>query len=126
MALSNDTGLTEKSFNAFLLDMDPKVAVEQKLNVTAVAPTADKMVLTVAGPQNSNLANATKRAGRLYVARATTILNLSSAEYIPVDSISGASIGYDNGAVMLRLPRTNDDGEEMPFVKVILRAVDAK
>ncbi len=124
MALSNGLELTEKTFNAFLLDMDPTLGEQQKLYVKAIAPKAHKMVLTIEGPASSNLSNATKRAGRLYISRATTIATLATADYVALDQIPNASIGYEGGSVIVTLPRTNDNDEEMPFVKVELRAVE--
>lgn len=118
------TDSTEDVFNAFLLDMDPAVETTQKLYVTAVAPKANTMVLTVEGPEGCSLQSATQRAGRLYIKRATTLADLATAEAQPVDEIVGATIGYDEGAVLLTLPRKNSNGEDLAFASVTLEAVE--
>lgn len=114
---------TEETFNAFLLDMDPKLDVVQKLHVLSIVPDGEKMVLTVAGPEGCSLKNATARAGRLYVKRAATIEGLSSEESVPVDTIVGATMATDGDHLCVTLPR-QEDNIDLPFVQVTLEAID--
>ncbi len=105
----------EQGFNAFLLDMDPSLKVEQRLTVTGIVPKEDGAVtLTVRGPEGCNLRNAISRAGRICVTRAETL-----------DALSGA------GKELIKTPGFNSDGsatleltsdKPMPFMKVTLEA----
>lgn len=104
-----------QGFNAFLLDMDPSLKVEQRLTVTGIVPEEDGTVtLTVRGPEGCNLRNAISRAGRICVTRAETL-----------DALSGA------GKELISTPDFNSDGsatlvlkseKPMPFMKVTLEA----
>ena len=104
-----------QGFNAFLLDMDPSLKVEQRLTVTGIVPKEDGAVtLTVRGPEGCNLRNAISRAGRICVTRAETL-----------DALSGA------GKELIKTPGFNSDGsatleltsdKPMPFMKVTLEA----
>jgi hypothetical protein len=122
---ATDTGCatTEEAFNAFLLDMDPAANVTQKLTVTSVTPTVDEMVLTVTGPEGCSLKNALSRAGRLYIKRAATLGELSTAEALPMDVIDGASLAAHGADILVTLPRYNQ-GQETPFVQVMIDAVE--
>ncbi len=106
---------SEQGFNAFLLDMDPKLDVVQRLTVTGIVPKEDGSVtLTVRGPEGCNLRNAISRAGRICVTRAETLDKLSEA-----------------GKELIKTPDFNSDGsatlvltsdKPMPFMKVTLEA----
>lgn len=119
---------TEETFNAFLLDMDPKEKVEQKLSVASVVPDDDCLMLTVVGPDGCNLKDAISRAGRLYVKRAATIADFATATSVPVDTIEGAAIATDTcladgKGVCITLPRKEGE-KDMPFVQVTLEAAE--
>ena len=105
-------------FNAFLLDMDPKAQVAQRLQVTGIVPAADGSVtLTVRGPEGCVLKNALRRAGILRVTRAETLEGLATAAstVVPVDKLA-----FDDGSATMGLPPA-DDGAPLPFIKVTLQ-----
>lgn len=103
-------------FNAFLLDMDPKAQVEQRLQVTGIVPAADGSVtLTVRGPEGCVLKNALRRAGILHVTRAETLEGLATAASEP---ISVGELAFDGNAATLTL---GGDGAPKPFMKVTLQ-----
>ena len=105
-------------FNAFLLDMDPKAQVEQRLQVTGIVPAADGSVtLTVRGPEGCVLKNALNSAGILHVTRAETLDGLPTAAstVVPVDKLA-----FDGGSATMVLPPA-DDGAPLPFIKVTLQ-----
>ena len=105
-------------FNAFLLDMDPKAQVAQRLQVTGIVPAADGSVtLTVRGPEGCVLKNALRRAGILRVTRAETLEGLATAAstVVPVDKLA-----FDDGSATMVLPPA-DDGAPLPFIKVTLQ-----
>lgn len=110
-------GLTDYAYNAFLLDMDPALGVEQRLTVTGIVPERDNVTLTVRGPEGSSLRRATAadRVGRICVSRAETLDALADA---PIERIDGLAFDGEGNAVIV-LPR----GEtETPFFKVTLQA----
>lgn len=103
-------------FNAFLLDMDPKAQVAQRLQVTGIVPAADGSVtLTVRGPEGCVLKNALRRAGILHVTRAETLEGLATAAstVVPVDKLT-----FGGNAATLTL---GGDGAPLPFIKVTLQ-----
>lgn len=105
-------------FNAFLLDMDPKAQVAQRLQVTGIVPAADGSVtLTVRGPEGCVLKNALRRAGILHVTRAETLDGLPTAAptVVPVDKLA-----FDGGSATMVLPPAGD-GAPLPFIKVTLQ-----
>lgn len=105
-------------FNAFLLDMDPKAQVEQRLQVTGIVPAADGSVtLTVRGPEGCVLKNALNSAGILHVTRAETLDGLPTAAstVVPVDKLA-----FDGGSATMVLPPA-EDGAPLPFIKVTLQ-----
>ena len=103
-------------FNAFLLDMDPKAQVAQRLQVTGIVPAADGSVtLTVRGPEGCVLKNALRRAGILHVTRAETLEGLATAASEP---ISVGELAFDGNAATLTL---GGDGAPKPFMKVTLQ-----
>lgn len=105
-------------FNAFLLDMDPKAQVEQRLQVTGIVPAADGSVtLTVRGPEGCVLKNALNSAGILHVTRAETLDGLPTAAptVVPVDKLA-----FDGGSATMVLPPAGD-GAPLPFIKVTLQ-----
>lgn len=103
-------------FNAFLLDMDPKAQVEQRLQVTGIVPAADGSVtLTVRAPEGCVLKNALSRAGILHVTRAETLEGLATADPEP---ISVSELTFDGNAATLVL---GGDGAPKPFMKVTLQ-----
>lgn len=105
-------------FNAFLLDMDPKAQVAQRLQVTGIVPAADGSVtLTVRGPEGCVLKNALRRAGILHVTRAETLDGLPTAAptVVPVDKLT-----FGGGSATMVLPPA-DDGAPKPFMKVTLQ-----
>lgn len=105
-------------FNAFLLDMDPKAQVAQRLQVTGIVPAADGSVtLTVRGPEGCVLKNALRRAGILHVTRAETLDGLPTAAptVVPVDKLT-----FGGGSATMVLPPA-DDGAPLPFIKVTLQ-----
>ncbi len=105
-------------FNAFLLDMDPKAQVAQRLQVTGIVPAADGSVtLTVRGPEGCVLKNALRRAGILHVTRAETLEGLATAASEP---ISVGELAFDDGSATMVLPPA-DDGAPLPFIKVTLQ-----
>ena len=119
MAAANAGDLTDYAFNAFLLDMDPALGVEQRLVVTGIVPEAKQVTLTVRGPEGCSLKRATAadRAGRICIQRAETLDALADA---PIEKVDAATMAYDSaGNVTLALPR----GErETPFMRVTLQA----
>lgn len=105
-------------FNAFLLDMDPKAQVEQRLQVTGIVPAADGSVtLTVRGPEGCVLKNALNSAGILHVTRAETLEGLATAASEP---ISVGELAFGGGSATMVLPPAGD-GAPLPFIKVTLR-----
>lgn len=105
-------------FNAFLLDMDPKAQVAQRLQVTGIVPAADGSVtLTVRGPEGCVLKNALRRAGILHVTRAETLDGLPTAAptVVSVDKLA-----FDGGSATMVLPPAGD-GAPLPFIKVTLQ-----
>lgn len=105
-------------FNAFLLDMDPKAQVEQRLQVTGIVPAADGSVtLTVRGPEGCVLKNALNSAGILHVTRAETLDGLPTAAptVVPVGKLA-----FDGGSATMVLPPA-EDGAPLPFIKVTLQ-----
>lgn len=105
-------------FNAFLLDMDPKAQVAQRLQVTGIVPAADGSVtLTVRGPEGCVLKNALNSAGILHVTRAETLDGLPTAAptVVPVDKLA-----FDGGSATMVLPPAGD-GAPLPFIKVTLQ-----
>lgn len=105
-------------FNAFLLDMDPKAQVAQRLQVTGIVPAADGSVtLTVRGPEGCVLKNALRRAGILHVTRAETLDGLPTAAptVVPVDKLT-----FGGGSATMVLPPAGD-GAPLPFIKVTLQ-----
>lgn len=105
-------------FNAFLLDMDPKAQVAQRLQVTGIVPAADGSVtLTVRGPEGCVLKNALRRAGILHVTRAETLEGLATAASEP---ISVGELTFGGGSATMVLPPA-DDGAPLPFIKVTLQ-----
>lgn len=107
-------------FNAFLLDMDPKAQVAQRLQVTGIVPAANGSVtLTVRGPEGCVLKNALHRAGILHVTRAETLEGLATAASEP---ISVGELAFDGGSATMVLPPAGD-GAPLPFIKVTLQKV---
>lgn len=104
-----------QGFNAFLLDMDPSLKVEQRLTVTGIVPEEDGTVtLTVRGPEGCNLRNAHSRAGRICVTRAETLDALSGADK---ELISTPDFNSDGSATLVLKSE-----KPMPFMKVTLEA----
>lgn len=104
-----------QGFNAFLLDMDPSLKVEQRLTVTGIVPEEDGTVtLTVRGPEGCNLRNAHTRAGRICVTRAETLDALSGADK---ELISTPDFNSDGSATLVLKSE-----KPMPFMKVTLEA----
>ena len=104
-----------QGFNAFLMDMDPKLDVEQRLTVTGIVPNEDGTVtLTVRGPEGCNLRNAHSRAGRICVTRAETLDALSGADK---ELISTPDFNSDGSATLVLKSE-----KPMPFMKVTLEA----
>ena len=105
----------EQGFNAFLLDMDPNLDVEQRLTVTGIVPQEDgTVILTVHGPKGCNLRNAHTRAGRICVTRAETLDALSGADK---ELISTPDFNSDGSATLVLKSE-----KPMPFMKVTLEA----
>lgn len=105
----------EQGFNAFLLDMDPSLKVEQRLTVTGIVPEENGTVtLTVRGPEGCNLRNAHSRAGRICVTRAETLDALSGADK---ELISTPDFNSDGSATLVLKSE-----KPMPFMKVTLEA----
>lgn len=107
--------LTDEAFDAFLLYMDPESTVARRLLITGIVPEGDSVVLTVQGPEGSDLTSALKKGiSHIRFTRAATLEGLSSAtpKLYPVHLDAA-------GNATLVLPK-QEDGRELPFMKAEL------
>lgn len=117
----------ETAFNAFLLDMDPKVAEGTTLSLllTGLTTEDDSILFTACAPAGSSLATSISKAGKLYVRRAASPAGVASAELVALES-SQFSVADKQGNLTVQLPRTVGEGEdavEMPFLQVLLKPI---
>lgn len=107
--------LTDEAFDAFLLYMDPESTTARRLFITGMVPEGDTVVLTVRGPNGSDLTSALKKGiSHIRFARAATLEDLSSAasKLYPVHLDAA-------GNATLVLPK-QENGRELPFMKAEL------
>ncbi len=103
----------EYAYNAFLLNMDPRVDVEQRLNVTGLVFGDTEIAMTVAGPEGCDLSNLP--ASNICVRRAATLDGFATAEavYYPTPTPS------PDGTMVVVLP-AEENNAELPFMQVTL------
>ena len=117
----------DTAFNAFLLNMDPKVAEGTTLSLllTGLTTEGDDILFTACAPAGASLATSISKAGKLYVRRAASPAGVASAELVALES-SQFSVADNQGNLTVQLPRkvgTGEDAVEMPFLQVLLKPI---